>query len=81
MDNLNQELVFQVEAVPQDTPVVETLAQMERRAIENALVLAKGNKTKVSEMLGISIKTVYNKLHEYGLSEFVRTKKDSDEAN
>ena len=43
-----------------------TLAQLERMYILNALKVTNGNKTKASQILGITIKTLYNKLHEYG---------------
>ena len=80
MENLNQELAVEVGSVA--TPKVETLAQMEQRAIENALKVTGGNKKQAADMLGVTIKTIYNKLHKYGMSDhFLRTKKNTDEAN
>lgn len=56
-----------------DTPVTQarlkTLRELELEHIERALEIFKNNKTKASEALGITIKTLYNKLHEHGLFE------------
>jgi transcriptional regulator with PAS, ATPase and Fis domain len=43
-----------------------TLQELERRYIIRALNHFDGNKTKAANALGITIKTLYNKLHEYG---------------
>jgi DNA-binding NtrC family response regulator len=43
-----------------------SLYELERRYILKALEYFKGNKTQASMALGITIKTLYNKLHEYG---------------
>jgi DNA-binding NtrC family response regulator len=57
-----------------------TLAQLERMYILNALKVTNGNKTKASQILGITIKTLYNKLHQYGEFEnyATRTKPAAD---
>jgi len=47
-----------------------SLAELERQYILQALTYFKCNKTQVANALGITIKTLYNKLHEYG--EFER---------
>lgn len=47
-----------------------TLAEVEKTHIQKALTHFKGNKTRVAKALGISNKTLYNKLHEYDI--FVR---------
>jgi two-component system, NtrC family, response regulator AtoC len=39
------------------------LGQLEQLAIQQALVQCGGNKTKAAAMLGIALKTLYNKLH------------------
>jgi DNA-binding NtrC family response regulator len=44
-----------------------SLAQMEREAIQRALRQSSGNRRKASEMLGISERTLYRKIKEYGL--------------
>ncbi len=47
-----------------------TLHEIEKRYILKALNYFEGNKTQAANALGITIKTLYNKLHEYG--EFER---------
>lgn len=47
-----------------------TIGELERKYILKALVHFEGNKTQAANALGITIKTLYNKLHEYG--EFQR---------
>lgn len=47
-----------------------TVSELEKRWILKALVHFDGNKTQAAQALGITIKTLYNKLHEYG--EFER---------
>jgi len=43
-----------------------TLKETERRLIFRTLEKVKGNRTKASEVLGISVRTIRNKLNEYG---------------
>jgi len=69
------EAVLQTRAVPQraDEPAggmlrVElgtSLADIERRAILATLRFCAGNKNRAAEVLGISLKTLYNRLSEY----------------
>lgn len=44
-----------------------SLSDMERQHIINTLSKINGNKTRVAETLGISIKTLYNKLKSYNI--------------
>ena len=44
-----------------------TLKALEREAIEGALNQVRGNRQKAAEMLGIGVRTLYRKLHEYNL--------------
>ncbi len=44
-----------------------TLEELERRHICRTLDHMKGNKTKTAKTLGITVKTLYNKLHSYGM--------------
>jgi len=47
-------------------PVGTTLAVAERRLILTTLANYDGNKPKTAEVLGVSLKTLYNRLHDYG---------------
>ena len=44
-----------------------TLEQVEREHIFRVLGVTGGNKSKAAKNLGISLKTLYNKLHAYGV--------------
>ena len=46
-------------------PVGTPLAEIERQAIYATLDLCEGSKRRCAEMLGVSLKTVYNRLAEY----------------
>lgn len=52
---------------PGTAPPLGTLAALERRAIEEALLRWENNQTKAAEELGISRRTLFNKIREYGL--------------
>jgi len=43
----------------------QTFEELNREHFFKAMKLAGGNKTKVAKMLGITIKSVYNKINEY----------------
>jgi len=45
----------------------ETLEEMEREAIADALIQTDGNRRKAAAILGIGERTLYRKLNEYGL--------------
>jgi two-component system response regulator HydG len=47
--------------------VGDSLADVERRLIQKTLEFARGNKRKTAELLKLSLKTIYNKIKEYGL--------------
>ena len=47
--------------------VGDSLADVERRLIQKTLDFARGNKRKTAELLKLSLKTIYNKIKEYGL--------------
>ncbi|MBF0126518.1 MAG: helix-turn-helix domain-containing protein, partial [Magnetococcales bacterium] len=46
-------------------PVGTTVRQMEEFLIHRTLDEVKGNRTRAAELLGISIRTLRNKLNEY----------------
>jgi len=46
----------------------QTLSQLERGAIRRALRTTDGNRRKAAELLGISERTLYRKIKEYGLA-------------
>ena len=55
-------------SAPPAMPVAGTpIAVLERLHLENTLALANGNRTHAAEMLGISLRTMRNKIREYGL--------------
>jgi DNA-binding NtrC family response regulator len=49
--------------LPAGTPIW----QVEKTHLENTLALTDGNRTHAAEMLGISLRTLRNKIREYGL--------------
>lgn len=55
--------------VPAQPERVLSLAELERGHIIMVLALCQNNKTAAAKTLGITIKTLYNKLHCYGLFE------------
>jgi len=46
---------------------VKPLAEMERAVIERALEQVEGNRRKAAELLGIGLRTLYDKLKRYGI--------------
>jgi DNA-binding NtrC family response regulator len=50
-------------AIPAGTPIW----QVEKLHVEKTLALTDGNRTHAAEMLGISLRTLRNKIREYGL--------------
>ncbi|MBZ4658634.1 MAG: two component, sigma54 specific, transcriptional regulator, Fis family [Desulfacinum sp.] len=49
---------------PQDLPLM-SIGEMERRMIHKALETTEGNRTRAAELLGISVRTLRNKLNDY----------------
>jgi DNA-binding NtrC family response regulator len=50
-------------------PVGTTVSDAEKALIMVTLQHTKNNKTRAAEILGISLKTLFNKLKEYGQQE------------
>jgi len=44
-----------------------TLQEMERQLLEKTLLATSGNRTRAAELMGVSLRTVRNKIREYGL--------------
>ena len=44
-----------------------TLADLEREALRSAMVSEGGSRQRVASRLGISVRTLYDKLRRYGL--------------
>jgi two-component system response regulator AtoC len=52
-----------------DLPIGISLEALEKQFIEQTLRSQNQNRTKTAEVLGISIRTLRNKLHEYRMAE------------
>ena len=44
-----------------------SLEEVEKNHILRTLAIHHGNKTRAAKSLGVTIKTLYNKLHRYGI--------------
>ncbi len=58
---------LKVETGSGDSTVGMPLEEVEKNHILQTLAYCHGNKTKTAQSLGITIKTLYNKLHRYGI--------------
>ena len=47
----------------------QAVADAEKRAVIAALESARGNKAQAARLLGVSYKTLFNKIHEHGITE------------
>jgi DNA-binding NtrC family response regulator len=47
--------------------VVHSLRDIQRQLLESTLETTGGNRTRTAELLGLSLRTVRNKIREYGL--------------
>ena len=54
-------------------PIGTPLAEIERKAIYATLDLCEGNKRRCASMLGVSLKTLYNRLAEYQGGDVIAT--------
>ena len=48
---------------------IRPLSEIEKKAILDTLIATQGNRTRAAELLGISIRTLRNKLNEYRIDE------------
>lgn len=60
----------------QEGKIFQTLDQVEKDHIMHVLAEVNGNKATAAKTLGISIKTLYNKLERYGVHVRNEQKKD-----
>ena len=56
--------------VPGANQMLATVEEAEKGLILRTLEHTRNNKTRAAEILGISLKTLHNKLKEYGAKEF-----------
>ncbi len=63
LDRKEKESIVKEMAVQSGT--VQTLAEMEKQMIFSALEKTKNHKTKAAELLGITVRTLRNKLHQF----------------
>jgi transcriptional regulator with PAS, ATPase and Fis domain len=55
-----------------------TVAEAERRLIFETLAATQNNKTRAAELLGLSLKTLHNKLRMYEISTYIKAKADAE---
>jgi len=58
--------VAQTDRAPSFKPGL-TLQEMERQLLEKTLEATGGNRTRAAELMGVSLRTIRNKIREYGL--------------
>lgn len=70
-DHLAESLAGDAARLPErpGSGTVQTLHELERQAIAEAVRVTKGNHSKAARMLAISRNTLYRKLKEYGLTD------------
>ena len=68
VDNLPPELLPRQPAIVTPFPVGLTMRQIEERAIRQALMATKGNRTEAAELLQIGLRTLHRKIDEFGIA-------------
>lgn len=64
----SEHIIFDEGEMPEDSPggmALMSIGEMEKRMIHKALDTVEGNRTRAAEILGISVRTLRNKLNEY----------------
>lgn len=79
LENINGESIVKKNVPAEETVMIQnnseynenvsTLYEMEKNMIFDTLNRFNWNKTKASKILGISVRTMRNKLHEYGIND------------
>jgi len=60
-------LTFSAAVMPKRPPVSETRRDVDRQLFECTLARMHGNRTRTAEALGVSVRTVRNKIRDYAL--------------
>jgi DNA-binding NtrC family response regulator len=60
-----------IEVTGEVTTLRQAVADAERKAVVAALRAAKGNKAQAARLLGVSYKTLFNKIHEHDIKEAI----------
>ena len=72
MSDEDKEVEYTMESFP-------TLEEVERKHIFLAMKMANGNKSAAAKMLGITLKTIYNKMDKYTKDNFKNMKEEGEE--
>lgn len=79
MNNQNEEKPIKLVEKNSTIENFQTLEELEKEHFFKAMKLAKGNKNQAALMLGITIKSVYNKIEKYYEDNLEIIKKDLKE--
>lgn len=79
-EDFPRELLFKIDVSSHELKVGQTIDDVEKTLILRTLQACSGNKTKAAQTLGISVRTLRNKLNEYGLSKDSRSS-EKEKAN
>ena len=74
-EDFPKELLFKADLITPQFEAGMTIDEAEKALILKTLETCSGNKTKAAKTLGVSVRTLRNKLNEYGLSNTGKSKK------